>query len=273
MEGEGLGTEGGGIELGHERGSSERGSWRVDRGRWRSRRPGEGRLSGGHPSRGSEENKKPRLRCGVRGPGTVSVVPRPSVQDARDLRPHPPHGGAASAYTCSRRRRCESRSADGAATVVDTSTVAPEPQPATGGSALPVPRYARRVTAIPATFRAYVAEKVEGADGAPASCAASATFAAADLPAGRGRRSGSSGRASTSRTASRREPTARSPGSARSSRASTWPATVVASDDPTIAVGRRGPRPRLRPRRVPPRRLQRVRSGCRPTGSCRWRPD
>jgi len=34
-------------------------------------------------------------------------------QVARDVRPHPPHGGAACAYTCSRRLGCESRSANG----------------------------------------------------------------------------------------------------------------------------------------------------------------
>jgi acrylyl-CoA reductase (NADPH) len=40
------------------------------------------------------------------------------------------------------------------------------------------------MTAIPATFRAYVAEKVESADGAPAMKRGVRTFAEADLPAG-----------------------------------------------------------------------------------------
>ena len=46
---------------------------------------------------------------------------------------------------------------------------------------------------------------------------------------------------------------------------------VIASDDPSIAVGGRGARPRLRARRVAARRLRRT-SACRPAGSCRSRP-
>ena len=49
--------------------------------------------------------------------------------------------------------------------------------------------------------------------------------------------SGSAGPASTSRTAWRRAPTARSPGSARSSRVSTWPARSSRPRDPSLAVG------------------------------------
>ena len=46
---------------------------------------------------------------------------------------------------------------------------------------------------------------------------------------------------------------------------------VVASDDPAIAVGSAGPRPRLRPRGLAARRLHAVPAGARPTGSCRSR--
>ena len=54
-------------------------------------------------------NKKPQLRCGDCDPGTSSSVPLYLWSGARDVRPHPPHGGAACAYTCSRRGWCESR--------------------------------------------------------------------------------------------------------------------------------------------------------------------
>src|SRR3712207_3450353 len=104
--------------------------------------------------------------------GPVSVVPRPSVQDARDLRPHPPHGGAASAYTWTRRHRCGSSPAHGARCSVDPSTDGTEPQPRLARRAAHPCR--RRgalaslsgMSEIPSHFRAYVAEQVDAHDGA-----------------------------------------------------------------------------------------------------------
>src|SRR6476659_4876281 len=62
-------------------------------------------------------------------------------QVARDVRPHPPHGGAACAYTCSRRLGCESRSAYGRRCPREPSTVicpcwreAPALGPSTGSA-------------------------------------------------------------------------------------------------------------------------------------------
>ena len=113
------------------------------------------------------------------------------------------------------------------------------------------------MTAIPATFRAYVAEKTgRGRD--PAVERGVREFARGRPAAPARSRSGSAGRASTTRTGWRPGPTARSPGSARSSRASTWPARSSPRDDPAIAVGVGGARPRLRARRLAPRRLRRV---------------
>jgi hypothetical protein len=46
-------------------------------------------------------------------PGPVSSVPLPVDQSGRDVRPHPPHGGAASAYTGSTAGRSGSSPGDG----------------------------------------------------------------------------------------------------------------------------------------------------------------
>ena len=70
------------------------------------------------------------------------------------------------------------------------------------------------MTAIPDTFRAYVAERSTTVSSVVSASSAKPTCRRARS------RSGSNGRASTSRTASRRSSTARWPGSARSSRAS-----------------------------------------------------
>src|SRR6476469_7811523 len=58
------------------------------------------------------KQKKPQSLVGTAAPGP-RLWSRLPDQVVRDLRPHPPHGGAASAYTCSRRLGCESRSANG----------------------------------------------------------------------------------------------------------------------------------------------------------------
>ena len=127
------------------------------------------------------------------------------------------------------------------------------------------------MTAIPATFRAYVAEKVEAATARPRRARPPRLRRPSTCRRARSR-SASSGRASTSRTASRPAPTARSPASARWSRASTWPARWSRRADPAFTVGTRGPRPRLRPRRRAPRRLRRVPARARPAGSSRCPP-
>ena len=87
-------------------------------------------------------------------PGPVSVVRRPD-QDARDLRPHPPHGGAASAYTCSKNGRCGSSPIDVAGDTGRASTSISQSQPFgsvigrsdRASSWLPRPRAARRTPA------------------------------------------------------------------------------------------------------------------------------
>ncbi len=113
VEGASLGAEGGRIEFGHVDGSpwSSCGGSLVRRSSWRGPEPWEGVVGvfGGHPSRRSEETKKPQLRLELQ-PRDLVCGPALSDQVARDLRPHPPHGGAASAYTCSRRLGCGSRS-------------------------------------------------------------------------------------------------------------------------------------------------------------------
>ena len=75
------------------------------------------------------------------------------------------------------------------------------------------------MTAIPSTFRAFVAEKTD--DGVTSGVR---DFAEAELSPGEVEDPGRPGRASTTRTGWPRSRPARSPGSARSSRASTWPA-------------------------------------------------
>ena len=187
-------------------------------------------------------------------------------QVARDLRPHPPHGGAASAYTCSRRLGCESRSGHGRRAIVDASTDVDRNATSSGR------RRARlaAMTAIPATFRAYVAEKVDGrwrrvergvrefARGGPAARRgrdpgrlverqlqgrpgdAGGRQGRPDQPAHPGHRPGRRGR--------RQRGPRRSP------------------------VGDGGPRPRLRAGRRRATAATPSTSACRPAGSCRWRP-
>ena len=134
-------------------------------------------------------------------PGTSSAVPLLPVRCARDLRPHPPHGGAASAYTCSRRLGCESRSGNGRPGSSTSSTVVAETQPRArlrrGGYGYGA------MTAIPATFRAYVAEKVDGSDRGRVERGVRAVRARRTCRPARSR-SGSPGRASTTRTGWRR---------------------------------------------------------------------
>src|SRR3954454_14893800 len=87
--------------------------------------PGRAGGRGGHPSRRSEETKKPQLLVELQ-PRDLVCGPALSDQDARDLRPHPPYGGAASAYTCSRRLGCESRFAHGGREIRASSTIVPK---------------------------------------------------------------------------------------------------------------------------------------------------
>ena len=61
----------------------------VSRSRW----PWEGRCLAVTRRVVGGQTKRPRLRHGVRGPGTVSVVPLLRQCVARDLRPHPPTAG------------------------------------------------------------------------------------------------------------------------------------------------------------------------------------
>src|SRR3954447_9162852 len=70
-------------------------------------------------------NKKATAPLGTAAPGP-RLWSRALDQEARDLRPHPPYGGAASAYTCSRRLGCESRSAHGRPEIGASSTIVPK---------------------------------------------------------------------------------------------------------------------------------------------------
>ena len=73
-------------------------------------------------------NKKAAAPVGTAAPGP-RLWPRVSRLVARDLRPHPPCGGAASAYTSSRTLGCDSRSKDGRPGWSAPSTAATETQP------------------------------------------------------------------------------------------------------------------------------------------------
>ncbi len=85
---------------------------RDDR-QWGPGSAGEAGLSWRSPVVSGRKNRTPQLLHRNCGPGTRSAAPASPVdQAARRLRPHPPHGGAASACTCSRRRWCGSRSAE-----------------------------------------------------------------------------------------------------------------------------------------------------------------
>ena len=95
----GLGSEGGRVEFCHVVGSSVDG-WGS--AQWiEARRPWAGRWVRRSPVVSFGGTKKPQLRRGVCSPGTSSVGPALPWSGARDVRPHPPHGGAACAYTCS----------------------------------------------------------------------------------------------------------------------------------------------------------------------------
>ena len=91
-------------------------------------------------------------------------------------------------------------------------------------------------SAIPDTFRAYVAEKAKAADGSPTVRRGVREFASDDLPDGEVeiRVEWSS---VNSRTGSRRGATARSPGSARSIPGIDLAGQVVSSTDPAFAPG------------------------------------
>ena len=125
------------------------------------------------------------------------------------------------------------------------------------------------MTAIPATFRAFVAEKVDG-DGARVERGVR-EFAEADLPPGEveirvdwssvNYKDGLATRADGK--VARISPLI--PGIDLAGE-------VVASADPAISVGDGGARPRLRPGRRPATAATPSTSACRPAGSCRWRP-
>ena len=269
MEGAGLGAEGGRIEFGHGVGHSEsgRGGWIVVLAVPAARGgPAVGRtpvawFGGQTKSRGSAVESA--------APGPVSVVPRPSVQDARDLRPHPPHGGAASAYTCSRRRGV-SHDRRWSPKVVDTSTVRRPKRNPGGRPSDPRRRSAgddRHPRHVPRLRR----REGRGCGWRPASSAASATFAAADLPAGE-----VEVRVEWSSVNFKDGLATRADG--KVARISPLipgidlAGTVVASDDPSIAGGRAQSWPTATSWACRGTAATASSSASRPAGSCRWRP-
>src|SRR4051812_32804107 len=107
-------------------------------------------------SRSSPWNCSPGTRLWSRFPRQV----------VRDLRPHPPHGGAASTYTCHGGTGSQSRSGHGRAGRGNASTVATETQPSISSAwsaryddVRPPDLRGVLMSAIPASFRAYVATK------------------------------------------------------------------------------------------------------------------
>ena len=256
MEGAGLGAEGGGssaVTLVSPRKVGD--GWSGREARW----PWEGRWVLAVTRRVDRRKQKSRSSTWNCSPGTSSVVPRLSDQDARDLRPHPPYGGAASAYTCSRRLGCESRSANGRprdpCVVNHRAETQPWTRPYDGDDD-------RHPGHVPCLCR--------GEGRATAWSAASARSPRRTCRPARSR-SASSGRASTTRTAWRRGRTARSRGSARSSPGST---SQARSSRPRTR-GSRSVRPSWRTATSWASRATAdtpSTSACRPVGSSRWRP-
>ncbi len=172
-----------------------------------------------------------------RSPGTSSAVPLYPV-GARDVRPHPPYGGAASAYTSTRKCRCNSRFRHGDGRHRRPSSAARNRNlcPRRGGArrrgagrrgagrrgaGRRSPPGRRRLLACPRSPpRSVPSSPSDVTTRSSAGCATSRRPACRTATS----TSGSTGRVSTTRTAWPRSPRARSPGSARSSRESTWPA-------------------------------------------------
>ena len=214
---------------------------------WRSmlrRGPARGGSASAATRRVVRRKRKTAVHLVDRGPGTSSAVPLlPLDQDARDLRPHPPHGGAARAYTSNRSRV--------------TFTV-PRMVTDAGRPVKPPSRPRERASAGRTPSRS--PPRSRPSSPRSGTTASSAACARSRRPTCRRARSpcGSSGRASTTRTRWRRSPAARSPGSTRSSRASTSRARSWRARTAAFRAGRPGHRPRLRPGRQPARRLQHV---------------
>ena len=205
------------------------------------------------------------MESAARGPvfGPAAYI----VVTARDVRPAP-LGRAAGAYTCP--NGVSSQPGDSARRNHRPSTLATETQRRRA------PRGPRRtigaMTAIPAEFRAYVAEKVDR-DGVAAVERGVRAVRETDLPAGEvevrvewssvNYKDGLATRADGK--VARISPLI--PGIDLAGE-------VVASDDPSIAVGLDGPRPRLRARRVAARRLRAVPARAGRLGrAARARPD